>query len=255
MVITHSENRVLWIKMNRPEKRNALNSELVSALIKEIQQGYDDPEIKVLILSGEGKAFCSGADLEYLKKLQTYSFEENLADSKHLKDLFYLIYSGPKPVIAAVNGHAIAGGAGLASVCDIAISIPEAKFGFTEVKIGFVPALVMVFLVRKIGESRAREILLKGTLFSAESAMKYGMIHKIVPADQLQQEIQNLAIMLCSENAGGSMKAVKGLMAEIQEMSLRSGLEIATKKNAEFRETDECKAGIRAFLEKNKPNW
>jgi methylglutaconyl-CoA hydratase len=255
MVITHSEKRILWIKMNRPEKRNALNSELVGGLIKEIKKGFEDSDIKVLILSGEGKAFCSGADLAYLKKLQGFSFEENLADSRQLKDLFYLIYSGPKPVIAAINGHAIAGGAGLASVCDIALSVPEAKFGFTEVKIGFVPALVMVFLIRKIGEGKTREILLKGSLFSAESAMKYGLIHKLVPGEHLMQEVKNLALLLCNENAGESMKAIKVLLTELQETGLKSGLEIAAKKNAAIRETDECKTGVKAFLEKKKPNW
>ena len=241
--------------MNRPEKRNALSPELVDQLKRSISKAYEDQNVKVLILTGEGNAFCSGADLEFLQKMQDFNFDENLEDSNNLKDLFTLIYDGPKPVIAAVNGHAIAGGAGLASICDFTITIPEAKFGFTEVKIGFIPALVSVFLVRKIGESAARELLLSGRIFKSEEAYELGMVHKVVEKDRLEEEVRALASILAYENSSESLKATKRLLSAIADKGLKESLDLAAQMNAEARGTNDCKEGVSAFLEKRKPDW
>ncbi len=241
--------------MNRPEKRNALSPELVQMLSESIRKAYTDDGTRVIILTGEGKAFCSGADLAFLQKMQDFSYEENLQDSNNLKELFKLIYEGPKPVIAAVNGHAIAGGAGLATICDFTLAVPEAKFGFTEVKIGFIPALVSVFLVRKIGESTARELLLSGKIIASPEAFELGMVHKVVESEFLEEEARSLASILAYENSSQSLKGTKSLLAEISNLGLDESLDIAAKRNAEARGTEDCKEGIGAFLEKRKPDW
>ena len=152
---TEQDDRVLYLILNRPEKRNALNFELVAELKDALFQASEDESVKVIIIKGAGDAFCAGADLAYIKQLQKNTFEENLKDSDHLKELFYQIYTHNKIIISQVDGFAIAGGAGLATVCDFCFATPESTFGYSEVKIGFVPAIVMVFLLRKIGETRA----------------------------------------------------------------------------------------------------
>ncbi|MFN3840934.1 MAG: enoyl-CoA hydratase/isomerase family protein, partial [Cyclobacteriaceae bacterium] len=160
-------NRIALITLNRPEKRNALNAELVKELTDCLEETGRDDRVKVIILKSAGEAFCAGADLAYLQQLKRNSLEENLSDSNNLKTLYTRIYTLTKPVIAQVQGPALAGGCGLATVCDFCFSVPEATFGYTEVKIGFIPALVMVFLIRKIGDGKARELLLSGNLISA----------------------------------------------------------------------------------------
>ncbi|MFN3315295.1 MAG: enoyl-CoA hydratase/isomerase family protein, partial [Raineya sp.] len=179
----HCHKRIAYITLNRPDKRNALNFQVVEQLKQAFWKAKEDETAKVVVLRAEGKVFCAGADLEYLQTLQKNTFEENLADSSHLKELFELIYTHPKIVIAQIHGHAIAGGAGLATVCDFSYSVPDAQFGYTEVKIGFIPAIVMVFLLRKIGEGRAKELLLSGDLISAQKAQEFGLINYIVDAE------------------------------------------------------------------------
>src|SRR5689334_9069020 len=163
------------ITLSRPEKRNALSFELVSELKAAFTALEMDATVKIIILKAQGEAFCAGADLGYLQQLQHFSFEENLADSNHLKELFLQIYTLKKVVIAQVQGHALAGGCGLATVCDFSFTVPEAKFGYTEVKIGFIPAIVMIFLLRKIGEARSKQLLLSGELITADDAMRLSL--------------------------------------------------------------------------------
>ena len=249
-----SENRIGYITLNRPDKRNALNHKVVSELKEAFTLGTEDSEAKVLILRAEGDAFCAGADLAYLKHLQQNNFVENLEDSNHLKELFLQIYTMPKVVIAAIQGHAIAGGSGLASVCDYAFSVEKAKFGYTEVRIGFIPAIVMVFLIRKIGEQKAKDLLLSGRLISAKKAFKYGMINKVVKTD-LETEVVAFAQELINMNSAQSMAATKQMIANIQNLSLEDGLNLAAQQNAKARATDDCKKGIASFLEKKPINW
>ena len=172
-------DRIAYITLNRPEKRNALNQELVNALRDAFEKAESDQAVKVIVLKANGDSFCAGADLGYLQQLQKFSYDENLADSKNLRDLFLQIYTSGKVVVAEVQGSAIAGGCGLATVCDFVFSAPEAKFGYTEVKIGFIPAIVMVFLLRKIGEGKSKELLLSGKLISAEDARNMGLVNHI----------------------------------------------------------------------------
>jgi len=250
-----TKNRAAYITLNRPEKRNALSPELVFELKQAFSQAYDDDEAKVIVLQAEGKAFCSGADLEYLQQLQQHSFEENLQDSRNLKELFYQIYVHPKVVIAKVQGHAIAGGCGLATVCDFVYAAEEAKFGYTEVRIGFIPAIVKVFLLRKIGEARAKQLLLSGDLVSAEEACSLGLVNKVYPPDDLNQAVDDLVKNLTENNSGHSMYLTKQMIAEVQHMPLNEALDYAAQMNAQARESKDCKKGIGAFLDKQPLKW
>lgn len=248
-------SRVATITLNRPEKRNALNAQVVTELKDAFTYAEKDDSAKVIVLAAEGDAFCAGADLAYLQELQKNTYEENLADSSHLKDLFHQIYTHPKVVIAKVQGHAIAGGSGLATVCDFSFSVPEAMFGYTEVRIGFIPAIVMVFLLRKIGEGKSKELLLSGELIKADKAVAMGLINKVVSAETLDSEVSDFAQTLVKKNSGQSMAFTKQMIASVQEMSLEEGLGAAAKQNATARASEDCQKGIKAFLNKEKPTW
>jgi methylglutaconyl-CoA hydratase len=249
------KDRVAFITLNRPEKRNALNHELVAELKKAFDKAADDSSAKVIVLRANGEAFCAGADLEYLQQLQKFSFDENLQDSNHLKELFFKIYTHPKIVIAQVQGHALAGGCGLATVCDFVVSVPTAKFGYTEVKIGFIPAIVTVFLLRKLGEAKAKEMLLSGELFSAEQVLQMGLINHVVDADKLEVHVQQLAKKLVDGNSDESMKLTKQMIGAVPAMTIENALNYAAEMNAKARGSEDCKRGIAAFLNKEKLSW
>jgi methylglutaconyl-CoA hydratase len=249
------KERIAFLTLARPEKRNALNSQFVTELKEAFDQAEKDDGVKVIVLRAEGKVFCAGADLGYLQQLQQNSFEENLDDSNHLKELYQKIYQLEKIVIAEVQGHAIAGGCGLATVCDFAFTVPEARFGYTEVKIGFVPAIVMVFLTRKIGDGRAREMLLGGNLINSKIAMQYGLVNYVVEKDSLQKEVYHFASSLISKNSADSLRFTKKMIGQVQNMSLEDALDYAAHKNAQARETEDCKRGIMAFLNKEEILW
>lgn len=249
------QNRVAYITLNRPEKRNALSHELVADLKAMFDRAADDESAKVIVLKANGAAFCAGADLAYLQQLQKFSYEQNLQDSNHLKELFVKIYTHPKIVIAQVQGHALAGGCGLATVCDFVVAVPAAKFGYTEVKIGFIPALVTVFLLRKVGEARAKEMLLSGDLFSAAQVLQMGLITHVVENDAIEQHVLQLAKKLVETNSAESMKLTKQLIADIPAMPIEKALHYAAEMNAQARGTDDCKRGIAAFLNKQNLDW
>ncbi|RAW01025.1 enoyl-CoA hydratase/isomerase family protein [Pseudochryseolinea flava] len=249
------KDRIGYITLTRPEKRNALNFEVVQQLKDLFHEAERDDAVKVVVLRAEGDAFCAGADLGYLQSLQKNSYAENLEDSNHLKELFLQIYTLKKVVIAQIQGHALAGGCGLATVCDFAITVPEAKFGYTEVRIGFIPAIVMVFLLRKIGEGKAKQLLLGGELITAQDAINMGLINKVVAKEKLEDEVYQLASSLIENNSAQSMMTTKKMIAEVQSMSLDEALTFAAKSNALARESDDCKKGIASFLNKEKFKW
>ncbi|MEI9920234.1 MAG: enoyl-CoA hydratase-related protein [Bacteroidota bacterium] len=253
MIVEYNvDGRIGFITLNRPEKRNALNEELIQDLAVAFDQASNDPSVKVIVLKANGEAFCSGADLGYLQDLQTFSFDDNLADSTRLKELFNKIYTLNKVVIAQVEGHAIAGGCGLATVCDFIFSVPEAKFGYTEVKIGFIPAIVMVFLIRKIGDQRARQLLLSGNLVSAQES---GLVFKISNKEAIAAEVIDFANKLIKSNSAQAMTTTKQMIAEVQSLSLQDALAYAARMNANARSTDDCKKGISAFINKQPLEW
>lgn len=249
------KDRIGVITLNRSEKRNALSQELVADLKEAFSNAERDDEVKVIVLKANGEAFCAGADLGYLQQLQKFSYEQNLQDSNHLKELFLKIYAHPKVVIAQVQGHALAGGCGLATVCDFSYAVPEAKFGYTEVKIGFIPAIVTVFLLRKIGEAKSKDLLLGGDLITAEQAVQMGLINRVVPIEKLETEVLGLAKRLVEGNSAQSMKLTKQMIAKVQSESIGDALNYAAEMNARARGTDDCKRGIEAFLKKEKIIW
>lgn len=249
------KDRIGYITLNRPEKRNALSYEFVGELKKAFAQLKDNDTAKVIVLRAEGKAFCAGADLAYIQGLQDNTYEENLEDSNHLKELFYEIYTYPKVVIAEIQGHALAGGCGLATVCDFSYTVPHAKFGYTEVKIGFIPAIVKVFLLRKIGEGKSKELLLSGKLYEATDAQKMGLVNEVVETEKLSETVYEFAQQLIQNNSGQSMAFTKQMIAEVQEKGLEEGLQYAAEQNAIARASEDCKKGIAAFLNKETPKW
>lgn len=248
-------DRIAYITLNRPEKRNALNDEMIKLLKQAFVQASEDPEAKVIVLRAAGKVFSAGADLEYLQRLQKNTFEENLWDSNRLKELFQMIYTHNKVVIAQVQGHAIAGGCGLATVCDFVIAQPAAKFGYSEVHIGFVPAIVMVYLLRRLGEGAARELLISGRMIDASEALKWGLVNQVVALDGLEQTVYVFAQRLVSENSAESMKRTKAMIATVQDMTLAKALDFAADQNAQARSTEDCQQGIKAFLDKLPIKW
>ncbi|NOS91754.1 MAG: enoyl-CoA hydratase/isomerase family protein [Cyclobacteriaceae bacterium] len=255
LVLYSKKDRIGYITLNRPEKRNALSHELVAELKATFTQAETDEDVKVVVLKANGEAFCAGADLAYLQQLQHFSFEENKADSHHLKELFLQIYQLRKVVIAQVQGHALAGGCGLATVCDFAFAVPEAKFGYTEVRIGFIPAMVLVFLIRKIGEQKARQLLLTGELLNGATAKEMGLVSSVVSKEELEKAVYDFAQKLITSNSGRSMQITKQMIGEVQSMSLQEALNYAATMNAHARATDDCKNGIAAFLEKREWKW
>lgn len=247
--------RIGYITLNRPDKRNALNGEMVAQLTKLFNKAEVSTEVKVIILKAHGEVFSAGADLEYLKTLQSNSLEENLEDSANLKNLFKAIYQTTKPVIGQVEGHAVAGGCGLVSLCDFVFSVAEAQFGYPEVKIGFIPALVAVFLVRKLGEGRTKELLLSGEMIDAQTAVNYGLINFVAAKSEISDQVYQYAQKLAKGTSAESVKRTKQLLQFIQDSTLEEALDSAIQANAEARGTDDCKKGIAAFLNKEKIIW
>lgn len=249
------QDRIAYITLNRPEKSNALCYDLVSELRVAFKAAEEDDTVKVIILKANGHAFCAGADLQYLQELQTNSFEQNRADSDHLKELYLQIYELKKVVISQVHAHALAGGCGLATVCDFCFAAPKAIFGYTEVKIGFVPAIVMVFLLRKVGEGRAKQLLLGGSTFTAEDALQFGLINYIREKDVLGQEVTAFASQLIESNSAYAMGVTKGMIAKVQSLTIADALDFASEMNAKARGSEDCKRGITAFLKKQRISW
>ncbi len=249
------KGRIGIITLNRPDKRNALNSIVIDELKQAFTSFDADEDVKIIILRASGTIFSAGADLQYLQQLQKNSFAENLDDSNSLKDLFLQIYTLKKVVIAEVQGHAIAGGCGLMTVCDYAITVPEAKFGYTEVKIGFIPAIVLVFLLRKISEARAKEILLSGKLISSDRAYEIGLVSKVVSEHELSTYVEDFATDLAKSNSAASMGLTKKLISDVQSMELETALSLAAKTNAQVRDSEDCQRGIASFLNGEKITW
>jgi methylglutaconyl-CoA hydratase len=245
--------RVATITLNRPDKRNAISFELIDDLIQALEEVAKSDAL-VVILTGAGKAFCSGMDLDNLKALLGRSPEQNLQDSQTMVRLFRALYEFPKVTIAAVNGAAIAGGTGLALLCDFTLAVPEAKFGYTEVRIGFVPAIVSTFLLRQVGEKQARDLLLTGRLFGADEAARMGLINEIVPPENLMTRTRELAALLM-ENSPASLRATKQLLTQHARAEIDSQIDAAVRENAAIRNTADFCEGISSFLEKRKPTW
>jgi methylglutaconyl-CoA hydratase len=254
--LVKSETRGLaqLLTLNRPEVKNALSFELVSALLEQLAAAERSPRVRAVVLTGAGSDFCAGADLKALRELSSRSREENLVDSRHLAELFRRLRSSSKPVVAAVVGHALAGGCGLAAVCDRVVASADSKFGFTEARIGFVPAIVATFLVGRCGERVARDLLLTGRRVEASEALALGLADQVAPAAEVVERAVAWADAL-KPCAPSSLATTKKLLADLPGLSLDPALELAAQTNADARSSDECREGVAAFLEKRKPRW
>lgn len=252
-IILQENDAIALLTLNRPDKRNAVSYELIADLQQALEM-VKNSSSKVLVITGAGSAFCSGMDLDNLRSMIGRTREQNLEDSRTMAHLFRSIYDFPKPTIAAVNGAAIAGGTGIATICDFTLAVPEAKFGYTEVRIGFVPAIVSNFLVRQVGEKRARDLLLTGRIFPAEEALRLGLVSEIVEPNRLLARAYQLAHTLI-ENSPASLRATKELLSQAVNEELDRRLEASIEGNARVRETHDFREGISAFLEKRKPRW
>lgn len=245
--------QIASITLNRPDKRNAVSA----TMIAELQTALDEVEkshARVVIITGAGKAFCAGMDLEMLAAISKQSPAENQEDSRRMAKMLRRLWSFPRPLIAAVNGAALAGGCGIATLCDFTLATPEAKFGYTEVKIGFLPAIVSVFLTRQIGEKKARDLLLTGRIVDAAEAKELGLVNEIVPAENLLARAKELAGVLIAASPG-SLSRAKRLMTSAAAAAVDHDLERAILENARIRCTPDFKEGLASFLEKRKPVW
>jgi len=252
-LLLETSGHLSTITLNRPEKRNAISIHMIA----ELQAALDDIEkthARVVILTGTGKAFCAGIDLDYLQAIGRQTAAENQEDSKRIAKMFRKVWSYSRPLIAAVNGHALAGGCGIATLCDFTLAVPEAKFGYTEVKIGFLPAIVSVFLTRQIGEKRARDLLLTGRLVEAAEARELGLVNEIVPAETLMSRAHELAETILAASPSSITRA-KHLLVSAAAAGVDHDLERAVLESARVRCTPDFREGLAAFLEKRKPIW
>jgi len=252
LLLTES-GRIATLTFNRPEKRNAISYELIEEMFLALAAA-ERSDAEVLIITGAGMAFCSGMDLDNLRAITTRSPEQNRTDSETMARLFRTIYEFPRPTIAAVNGAAMAGGCGIATLCDFTVASDEAKFGYTEVKIGFLPAIVSTFLIMQVGEKRARDLLLTGRIFSAEEARHMGIVTDVVSGEQLMEWARELAGTLM-QSSPASLRATKRLLSAFNKVELDRRLALAVEENAHIRSTADFREGITAFLEKRKPHW
>lgn len=253
-ILIETAKGVRTVTLNRPAKRNALTPELIDELLAALGEAAEDRSCGVLILTGAGPAFCAGLDLDHLATISARTQEENRRDSENTAGLLRALYEFPKPVIAAVNGPAIAGGMGLATIPDFTLAVPEAKFGYTEVRIGFVPAIVASFLLRQVGEKRTRDLLLTGRLIEAHEAHTLGLVTEVVAADQLTLRAKALAHGLM-QNSPQAMACLKGLLAKHAARRLDEELADAIEANAQQRSTVDFKEGVQAFLQHRRPDW
>jgi methylglutaconyl-CoA hydratase len=252
-LLLEDDGPITKLTFNRPDKRNAISPKMIC----EILTAFDEIEktrTRVVIITGEGAAFCAGMDLDMLSALAQQSPQENQEDSRRMARMFRRIWSFPRPLIAAVNGHALAGGCGIATLCDFTLAVPEAKFGYTEVRIGFLPAIVSVFLTRQIGDKRARDLLLTGRLVEAKEAKEIGLVTEIVPLDHLMSRAEEIAEQLIAASPS-SLTRAKRLLTSAAAASVDADLERAVLENARIRCTPDFKEGLASFLEKRKPVW
>jgi len=236
------------LKLNRPDKRNALHPDLVKQMKEKLNDVRDDDKVKVLIITGEGKAFCAGADLSYLSRLRNFSSIENEKDSEDLAELFLMVYKYPKPTIAAVNGAAIAGGCGLASVCDLIVADEDnSRFGYSEVKIGFIPAMVSIFIIKRIGEGIARQLLLTGETINGKRAYEIGF------ANYIYNNALDGAMDVASKirrNSVFSVKETKSMINSVSGLSVEDAVRYCVRLNTISRSSKDFKNGLESFLKK-----
>ncbi len=251
VVLYSVRDTVATITLNRPEKRNALNDELVAGVKQYLRAADRDENVRAIVIAGAGKDFCSGADLSALQKIAGSSTAENVADARSLMELFALIRQVRVPVVAAVQGRALAGGCGLASACDIVLATTSARFGYPEVKIGFVPAMVTAILRRNVSEKRAFELLTRGAEINAEEAERFGLVNRVFPDATFLSEVE-VYVGEFQKMSRSAVSLTKSLLYQVDGMSFEKGLETGVDVNAIARMTSDCREGIARFLKKKE---
>ncbi|WP_291424967.1 enoyl-CoA hydratase-related protein [Deinococcus sp.] len=254
LILEERRGHLLVLRLNRPEVRNAMSGPLTAALSEALDRAEADPAVHGVVITGEGSAFCAGLDVDELKAMASRSHEQHLADATAFADILHKLYLFPKPTFAAVNGHAIGAGAGLICACDFAVQDARARVGFTEVKIGFVAAVVAVFLTRQLAEKHARDLLLSGRLLGAEAAAQIGLITQAAPEGEALAHTLELAETVTA-NAPMSLRVTKQMLTEAPHLDLTDGLREAARLNALGRGSESLKEGVTAFLEKRSPDW
>lgn len=253
-LLTERQGSVLTLTLSRPEVRNALSRALRLQLSAALAAAAADPNVRAVVLTGAGNTFCAGLDLTELEESLTFTREQHRSDTRALADLFLQMVAFPKPLLAAVNGHAVAGGAGLVTACDVAVMADGAKLGYTEARIGFVAALVAVLLVRQVGDKHARDLLLSARLIRATEAQAMGLVNEVRPAHEVMRRTMEVANLMAS-NAPGSLRLTKELLAGVRTMPFEEGMDWAVDVNTQARTGAELAEGVRAFLEKRDPDW
>ncbi|WP_395687823.1 enoyl-CoA hydratase/isomerase family protein [Caenimonas koreensis] len=246
---------IATVTLNRPDVRNAFNDEVIAELTAVFMALAERPEVRCIVLAGNGPAFCAGADLNWMKRMAAYTHEENLADAQALARMLRVVYSCPKPTIARVQGDVYAGGTGLVAACDMAVSVDTAQYCLSEVRLGLVPATISPYVIRAMGARAAHRYFLTAERFSAAEALRIGFVHEVVEADQLDAKVHELAQLLV-QNGPMAMKACKQLVHDVAGHDITSGLiERTAQVIADIRVSDEGREGVQSFLGKRKPNW
>ena len=253
-ILVAKEGNVLRLTMNRPQVHNAFNAAMIRELAVAFDEAKKDTDVRLVVLTGAGESFCAGADLNWMREIIHYSYEQNLRESRELAELMHAIYALPKPTIARINGAVIGGGTGLFSACDIVIASDRAKFGLSEVKIGLVPAAIGPYVIRRIGESAARELFLTGERFDAHRALEIGLVNKVVPHEALDDKVEDVVRLLLSSGPEALAKC-KELLQRVPAMSLDEAKGYTAEMIAGLRVSPEGQEGMAAFLEKRKPKW
>src|ERR1700691_1051730 len=248
-----SEDGIATIALIVPEKRNAISAQMITDLLAALLQAEEGPA-RVVIITGSGKSFCAGMDLDELQHVARQTQQKNLEDARRVTKMLYRLHSFPKPIIAAVNGAAIAGGCGIATLADFTLAVPGAKFGYSEVKLGFIPALVAVFLRRRLGDRQVRDLLLTGRVIDAAEALRMGLITEVVPPERLMDRAREIAALLLAASPT-SIAMTKKLLLNFDRAAIRAELEVAIETNADIRTTPDFREGVSAFLEKRQPKW
>jgi methylglutaconyl-CoA hydratase len=246
--------KALWVALDRPEVRNAFNEVMIRELLDVLEKAGNDSDVRLLVLTGNGKAFCAGADLHWMKKMKNFTFEENYKDALELAEVMYKLYILPKPTIAGVNGASIGGSNGLVAACDIVIASHRAEFSLSEVKIGLVPACIGPYLMKKVGERSCRELFTTGERVSADEARRLGLVNDVVTHSNLTSRVEETAANLLTSGPH-ALAVAKDLICNLAEMPLEEAKEYTARVIAELRSGDEAQEGMAAFLEKRKPNW
>ena len=252
-ILVTEADEIRRITLNRPERRNAMTPEMLMELIAAMEEAAAS-DCRVVVFAGAGEGFCAGLDLSSLQRMNDKSAAEHTVDAERIARLFRTLYELPKPTIAVVHGAAVAGGTGLATMCDFTLAAPGVKFGYTEARIGFVPAVVSAFLVLQIGEKQARDLLLTGRLFTSEEGLRLGLVNELVEVGRLEARTLELAAVL-KANSPESIAATKRLLTAQNKAWLDVAIEEALAANAKSRGTHDFREGVAAFLEKRKPVW